>query len=164
MQKNIVETLTGAVVLIVAGVFFFFAYKGSGMRMEAGYVVKAGFSNASGIALGSGVRIGGIKIGTVSDLSLDPETYEAVVSMQIRNATKLPKDSSASVVSSGLLGEKYIQITPGGDEKMLVNGDKIEFTQSAINLEEMIGKFMFSGGGVDKNKTANPTTPPTDIQ
>ena len=147
----------GAVVLIVAGLFFVFAYKGSGMQIESGYIVKADFANASGIALGSDVRIGGIKVGTISDLTLDANSYEAVVSMQIRSATKLPKDSSAAVVSSGLLGEKYIQITPGGDEEMLADGGKIEFTQSAVNLEEMIGKFMFSGGGVDKNKT--PATP-----
>lgn len=165
MQKNIIETLMGAVVLLVAGVFLAFAYKGSGLRIEDGYVIKANFANASGIALGSDVRVGGIKIGTVSDLTLDSESYEAVVFMQIRSATKLPKDSSASVVSSGLLGEKYIQITPGGDEKMLAGGGKIEFTQSAINLEEMIGKFMFSGGGVDKNNQTSPNAgteqPPT---
>lgn len=166
MQKNIIETLMGAVVLVVAGVFLAFAYKGSGMRIEAGYLVKANFSNASGIALGSDVRIGGIKIGTVSDLFLDPDSYEAVVTMQVRSATKLPKDSSASVVSSGLLGEKYIQITPGADDKMLANGDKIDYTQSAVNLEEMIGKFMFSGGGVDKNKSSNTSnsSSPTSTQ
>ncbi len=163
MQKNIIETLTGAVVLIVAGVFFSFAYKGSGMQVESGYVVKADFSDVSGIALGSDIRIGGIKIGAVSDMYLDPETYESIVLMQIRSATKLPKDSSAAVVSSGLLGGKYIQITPGGGDDMLVNGDKIEFTQSAVNLEEMIGKFMFSGGGVDKNKAASPATSTTDM-
>lgn len=156
MQKNIIETLMGGVILLVAGVFMAFAYNGSGMRMEDGYTVHANFSNASGIALGSDVRIGGIKIGTVNNLTLDSDSYEAVISMQIRSATKIPKDSSASVVSSGLLGEKYIQITPGGEEKMLASGDKISFTQSAINLEEMIGKFMFSGGGVDKNKSATP--------
>lgn len=154
MQKNIIETITGAVILLIAGVFLAFAYQGSGMRMEDGYVINANFSNASGISMGSDVRIGGIKVGTVSNLTLDPDSYEAIISMQIRSATKIPKDSSASVVSSGLLGEKYIQITPGGDEKMLAGGDKISFTQSAVNLEEMIGKFMFSGGGVDKNKSA----------
>jgi phospholipid/cholesterol/gamma-HCH transport system substrate-binding protein len=154
MQKNIIETITGAVILLIAGVFLAFAYKGSGIRMEDGYNVHANFSNASGIVLGSDVRIGGIKVGTVSNLTLDTNSYEAVISMQIRSATQIPKDSSASVVSSGLLGEKYIQITPGGEEKMLADGDKISFTQSAVNLEEMIGKFMFSGGGVDKNKSS----------
>ncbi len=160
MQKNIIETLMGGVILLVAGVFMAFAYNGSGMRMEDGYNVNANFSNASGIALGSDVRIGGIKVGTVNNLTLDSDSYEAVISMQIRSATKIPKDSSASVVSSGLLGEKYIQITPGGEEKMLASGDKITFTQSAVNLEEMIGKFMFSGGGVDKNKASAPASNP----
>jgi phospholipid/cholesterol/gamma-HCH transport system substrate-binding protein len=154
MQKNVIETLMGGVVLVVAMLFLVFAYNGSGVRVESGYVVTAHFGNASGIALGSDVRVGGIKIGTVSNMALDPESYEAVVSMQIRERTKLPKDSSAAIVSSGLLGEKYIQLTPGGDDAMLVGGDKISFTQSAVNLEELIGKFMFSGGGVDKNKGA----------
>ncbi len=158
MQKNIIETLMGAVVLAVAGIFLFFAYQGSGMKMEAGYAIKAHFANATGIALGSDVRIGGVKIGTVSDITLDGNSYEAILVMQIRSSTKLPKDSSAAIVSSGLLGDKFIQITPGGEEKMMVSGDKIEFTQSAVNLEEMIGKFMFSGGGVDKNKSAAPAT------
>ncbi|MEZ5692195.1 MAG: outer membrane lipid asymmetry maintenance protein MlaD [Rickettsiales bacterium] len=156
MQRNVIETLTGAVILGVAIVFFVFAYQGSGMRIESGYSVNAKFSNISGIALGSDVRIGGIKIGTVSDLALDANTYEAVVNMSIRSSTELPKDSSASIVSSGLLGEKYIQIVPGGDDKMLKDGDKIGYTQSAVNLEELIGKFMFSGGGVDKDKATTP--------
>ena len=154
MQKNILETLMGAIVLIVAASFLVVAYQGSQMRMSSdGYRVNAHFANASGIALGSDVRIGGIKVGVVSNLALDPKTYDAVITMQIHREAQVPEDSSAAIVSSGLLGEKYIQITPGGDDKMLADGGKIEFTQSAINLEEMIGKFMFSGGGVDdKNK------------
>jgi phospholipid/cholesterol/gamma-HCH transport system substrate-binding protein len=166
MQKNLLETLMGAVVLIVAGVFLSFAYEGSQMRVEAGYTVSAKFSNASGISLGSDIRIGGIKVGVVSGLTLDPESYEAVISMQIRKDTKTPKDSSASIVSSGLLGEKYIQLTPGSDDKMLADGGKIQFTQSSVNLEELIGKFMFSGGGVDKEKsdknTAKKSAPAAD--
>lgn len=156
MQKNVIETLMGGVVLIVAVVFLAFAYNGSGMRVEDGYTVTAHFHNASGIALGSDIRVGGVKVGTVSSIALDPESYDAVVSLLVRNKTKLPKDSSASIVSSGLLGDKYVQITPGGDDAMLAEGDKIGFTQSAINLEELIGKFMFSGGGVDKNKSGEP--------
>ncbi len=150
MKKNLLETLMGAVVLIVALAFLAFAYEGSQVRVEAGYTITGKFGNASGISNGSDVRIGGIKIGVISNLTLDPQTYEAVASMQIRAATPIPKDSSAAIVSSGLLGEKYIQITPGNDDKMLADGGKLEFTQSAVNLEELIGKFMFSGGGVDK--------------
>lgn len=150
MHKNVLETLMGAVVLIVAGFFLLTAYKSSEMRMGSdSYHVSGKFANISGIGLGSDVRVGGIKIGVVSNLSLDPKTYEAVATMQISNDTKLPKDSSAAIASSGLMGEKFIQITPGGEDAMLADGGKISFTQSSVNLEEMIGKFMFSGGGVD---------------
>jgi phospholipid/cholesterol/gamma-HCH transport system substrate-binding protein len=156
MQKNILETLMGAIVLVVAGAFLFFAYQGSQMRVEDGYNVSAHFNNASGVSLGTDVRFGGIKVGVVSNLGLDPKTYEAIITMTIRRETQLPKDTGAAIVSNGLLGEKFIQLNPGSDDKMLADGGKIEFTQSAINLEEMIGKFMFSGGGVDKDKGSKP--------
>lgn len=152
MQKNILETLMGGVVVIVAVSFLVFAYNGSQLRVEDGYNVNARFANASGIALGSDVKVGGIKVGVVSDMKLDNKTYEALVTLQVRNDTKLPKDSSAAISSSGLLGEKYVQISPGNDDAMLEEGGRIMFTQSGVNLEEMIGKFMFSGGGVDANK------------
>lgn len=158
MQKNVLETLMGAVVLIVAGTFLAFAYQGSQIHVEEGYTISAKFTNATGISLGSDVRIGGIKVGVVSSLSLDPKTYDAIVAMQVSNNTRLPRDSSASIVSSGLLGDKYIQLSPGGDEAMLKDGGHIDFTQSSVNLEEMIGKFMFSGGGVDKKTGAEPAT------
>ncbi len=151
MQKNIVETLIGAVVLVVAALFLVFAYNKSDVSVKGGYKIIAKFDNASGIALGSDVRVGGIKVGVVSDLHLDPETYQAVLTMQIGESAKLPKDSSASITGDGLLGGKYVQIVPGGDDAMLASGESIEYTQSAVNLEEMIGKFVFSGGGVDKN-------------
>lgn len=153
MQKNILETIMGGVVLLVAALFLVFAYNSSDMRVNDGYTIRGNFASAAGIALGSDVRIGGIKVGVVSNLDLDPKTYEAVVSMNIQSETKLPKDSSASIVSNGLLGEKYIQLVPGADDANLKEGGNIEYTQSSVNLEEMIGKFMFSGGGVDKDKT-----------
>ncbi len=139
----------GAIVLIVAAGFLLFAYEGSQLRVEAGYSVSGKFANASGISLGSDVRVGGIKIGVVSGLDLDPDTYEAIVKMLIRHDTRLPRDSSGAIVSSGLLGEKFIQLTPGADDSMLKEGGKLQFTQSSVSLEELIGKFMFSGGGVE---------------
>lgn len=163
MQKNIVETLMGAVVLIAALAFLIFAYQKSDVRVQDGYTVTAKFDNASGIALGSDVRVGGIKVGVVSDLGLDPTTYQALVSMQVSKSTKLPKDSSAAITGDGLLGGKYVQIAPGGDEEFLGKGDVIQYTQSSVNLEEMIGKFMFSGGGADK-KSAAPADAPTATQ
>jgi phospholipid/cholesterol/gamma-HCH transport system substrate-binding protein len=157
MEKNVLETLMGAVVIIVAATFLVFAYEGSQMHVEEGYKISGHFGDASGISLGSDVRIGGVKVGIVSDLGLDAKTYEAIVTMQIRRDTKLPQDSSAAIVSAGLLGDKFIAVTPGSDDKMLADGGKLQFTQSSVNIEQMIGKFMFSGGGVDsKDKKSAP--------
>jgi phospholipid/cholesterol/gamma-HCH transport system substrate-binding protein len=154
MQKNIVETLMGGLVLLVALVFLVFAYNKSDVSVGESYSVTAKFDNAAGVALGSDVRVGGIKVGVVSDLGLDPESYQALVTMQIRKNTKLPKDSSAAITGDGLLGGKYLQVVPGGDEAMLKDGGTIDYTQSAVNLEELIGKFVFSGGGADKKEAA----------
>ena len=104
----------------------------------------------SPLAPGSSVRVGGIKIGVVESLDLDPKSFQAIAKMRIRNDVKLPKDSSAAVQSTGLIGEKFLALEPGGDEANLNDGDKIAFTQPSVSLEEMIGKFVFSGGGADK--------------
>lgn len=149
MANNAIETVMGAVVLAVAGGFLYFAYDSSSVKSVDGYKIEADFTNITGIGLGSDVRIGGIKIGVIEKLKLDPKTYQAVAQMRINDDIILPKDSSASVQSAGLLGDKFVAIEPGGDEKNLGSGDKITFTQSSVSLEEMIGKFVFSGGGAD---------------
>ena len=148
MANNVIETVMGAVVLTVAGGFLYFAYSNSSVKQVDGYVVTADFSNINGIGLGSVVRVCGIKVGVVESLKLDETTYEAVAKMRIEESIKLPLDSSAAVQSAGLLGEKFISIAPGGDDVMLKDGGVIAYTQASVNLEEMIGKFMFSGGGV----------------
>ena len=150
MANNAIETVMGAVVLVVAGGFLYFAYDNSNIKSIDGYAVKADFSNISGIAVGSDVRVGGIKIGTVESLDLDPKSYEAVATLRVKNDVKLPKDTSAAVQSTGLIGDKFIALEPGGDDQNLANGDKIKYTEASVNLEEMIGKFVFSGGGADK--------------
>ncbi|MBV8939625.1 MAG: outer membrane lipid asymmetry maintenance protein MlaD [Alphaproteobacteria bacterium] len=158
MQKNAIETIIGAAVLAVAAGFVAFAYKGSEMSIDrsSGYTVKAKFANATGINTGSDVRIGGIKVGTVSDMQLDSKTYDALVYLHINDKTKVPADSSAAIVGSGLLSDKFVQIVPGGDDAMLKEGGTITFTQSSVSLEELIGKLMFSGGGVDKGDKSAP--------
>ncbi len=150
MANNAIETVMGAVVLAVAGGFLFFAYNNSNVKPIDGYVLTAAFSNISGIAPGSSVRVGGIKVGVVESLTLDPKTYQAVASLRVEDGVKLPRDSSAAVQSAGLLGEKFLALEPGGDDAELKNGDKLAFTQPSVSLEEMIGKFVFSGGGADK--------------
>lgn len=150
MANNAIETVMGAVVLAVAGGFLYFAYSNSNVKPIEGYAISASFSNISGITAGSSVRVGGIKVGVVESLDLDPKSFQAIAKMRIQDTIKLPRDSSAAVQSAGLLGEKFLALEPGGDEENLGNGDKIAFTQPSVSLEEMIGKFVFSGGGADK--------------
>ena len=152
MGRSVFETIMGALVLVVAAGFMMFAYQSSNLKPVEGYALKAKFDTVAGVGMGSDVRIGGIKVGVVSSMELDPSTYKAVVTFQIMTNTKIPADSSASVVSDGLLGSKYVKIEPGADDKMLAAGEAITYTQSAVNLEELIGKMVFSGGGVDKGK------------
>jgi phospholipid/cholesterol/gamma-HCH transport system substrate-binding protein len=150
MANNAIETVMGAVVLAVAGGFLYFAYNNSNVKPIEGYAVTAAFSNISGVNAGTSVRVGGIKIGVVEALDLDPTSYQAIAKLRVGSNIKLPKDSTAAVLSSGLIGEKFIGIEPGGEEAMLGDGDRITLTQSSVSLEEMIGKFVFSGGGADK--------------
>lgn len=149
MGKNLIETIMGAVVLVVAVLFVMFVYDQRTVSAGDGYQLRAAFDDVSGIGTGSEVRIGGIKVGTVVKLSLQDDTYRPMLAMQVRKGVKLPTDSSAAIVSESLLGGKYVSLQPGADDAMLATGDEIRYTQSAVNLEEMIGKFMFSGGGVE---------------
>lgn len=159
MGKSWFETIMGALVLVVAGSFMAFAYQNSNLRPVEGYPLQAKFDTVAGVGLGTDIRIGGIKIGVISDMRLDPDTYKAILTLQIKTGTKIPADSSASVVSDGLLGSKYVKIEPGAEEKMLAANSFIPYTQSAVNLEELIGKMVFSGGGVDKGGKKDTTSP-----
>jgi len=119
MQNNTVETLIGAIVVAVAAGFLFFAYTTTGTGSIGGYDVKARFSSADGIVTGTDVRLHGIKIGSVSSLTLDPKTYAAILHLNIRNDVPVPDDSSVKITSSGILGNSYLAIQPGGSDKML---------------------------------------------
>jgi phospholipid/cholesterol/gamma-HCH transport system substrate-binding protein len=147
MNRNLLETLLGAVVLIVAIVFLIFAYGSSQVGGGDGYELIARFDRVDGLEKGSDVRISGIKVGSVVDQRLDPETFRAEVVFTVRDDVELPLDSSAAVVSNGLLGGKYLQLVPGGDLDVLQPGEEITLTQSAINLEDLIGQAIFSQGG-----------------
>jgi phospholipid/cholesterol/gamma-HCH transport system substrate-binding protein len=147
MTRNLLETLLGAVVLIVAVGFLAFAYRTSQVQENGGYELIARFDKVDGLERGSDVRISGIKVGTVLDQALDPETYRAEVRFSLREDVRLPADTSAAVVSNGLLGGKYLALVPGGDIEMLEAGDEVTLTQSAVNLEDLIGHMIFSQGG-----------------
>jgi phospholipid/cholesterol/gamma-HCH transport system substrate-binding protein len=146
MTRNLLETLLGAIVLIVAIVFLGFAYSASRLGDEPGYELTARFDRIDGLQRGSDVRIGGIKVGTVIDQRLDPATYRAEVRFTVQDGVEVPADSSVSVAMDGLLGGKYLSLVPGGDIEMLEPGDEVSLTQSAINLEDLIGHLIFGGG------------------
>lgn len=155
MSNNAIETVMGAVVLAVAGGFLYFAYSNGDVKPIEGYTVTAAFTNIGGITPGSSVRVGGIKVGVVEKLALDPKSYQAIATLRVGSDVVLPKDSSAAVQSAGLLGDKFVALEPGGEDINLGEGDKIAYTQPSISLEEMIGKFVFSGGGADKGDKAD---------
>lgn len=156
MRSNVIETIVGALVLLVAGAFLLFAYRGSQMNVDraSGYSIKARFANATGINTGSDVRIGGVKVGVVTGMELDEQSFAAILTLHLAGKMKIPVDSTAAIVGSGLLSDKFIQIMPGGDDNALQPGAMIKLTQSSVSLEELIGKFVFSGGGVDKGGSA----------
>ena len=152
MTGNLVESLIGAVVLLVAGWFLNFAYERTEMTNVAGYELIAKFDRIDGLNIGSDVRLSGIKIGTVTSQELDPDTYEAVVRLAITDSVHLPGDTSVAITSEGLLGGSYLSILPGGMEEMMVDGDEFEETQDAIDLIAMINRFMYGGKDKDEEK------------
>lgn len=161
MQSNLVETLIGAIVVVIAGVFLFYGYSNSGMRSAGGYHVKAEFDRVDGLANGSDVRLSGIKVGTVVGQAIDQTNYQAVVTMSLAPDVKIPDDSSARITSEGLLGSNYIALSPGGSEEYLADGGEISFTQGSVDLMGLIGQAVFSAGGgkSDDGKSAPAPAP-----
>jgi phospholipid/cholesterol/gamma-HCH transport system substrate-binding protein len=144
MGRHVFETLMGAVVLVVAGLFLVFAYSSTNVRPVHGYNVIAKFERVDGLAPGSDVRLSGIKVGTVVDQKLEPHTYLAVVTMSIDSHVRLPVDTVAQITSEGLLGANFLSLVPGADEKVISPGGELRFTQSPVNLVQMLGKFIFN--------------------
>jgi len=150
MSRNLIETVLGAVVLVVAALFLFFAYTTSQVRAVAGYQVTAEFDRIDGIRDGSDVRIAGVKVGSILEERLDPKTFLATVRLSIDPAYKLPDDTVAEIISAGLLGDRFMALVPGGSEQMIPPGGRIKFTQSPVSLENLIGQMIFSQPGAQK--------------
>ncbi len=145
MQGNIIETIIGAVVLVVAILFVFYAYRTAGVSTTSGYVISAQFDRVDGLALGSDVRMSGIKIGTVTDMSLDRENYQAQIEMTISSDVLLYEGTAAKITSSGLLGNQYISLDPGGGQEAIKTGGEITDTVGAVDLLSLVSRFIFSG-------------------
>lgn len=149
-NNNYFEIIVGTFVLFCAAFFFFSSFKNSRVSNAVGYNLIAKFDNIDGIENGSDVKISGVKVGTVVEQILDEQTFRAALKININNSVKLPSDSSAKIASEGLLGSKYLSINPGADEEILKDGDEISFTQSSVNFEDLLGKFIF--GDKEKNE------------
>lgn len=152
MGGNLVETLIGAAVLVVAGIFLAFGYSTSSIGSDGGFMLVAKFDRVDGLTTGSDVRMSGIKVGTVIAQRLDQETYQAVIEMDIKQGLPLPDDSSAKITSEGLLGATYLSLDAGGSEDFLENGSEIRFTQGSIDLMSLIGQAIFSATGNTEEK------------
>ncbi len=144
MKHNMIETIMGMVVLVIAGFFVVFAYSRSQLHPTNGYNLIAKFERIDGLAVGSDVRLSGVKIGSIINQIVDPKTYLAVVTFNVGSFIKLPKDTSAEIVSDGFLGNKYLALVPGGADEIIPFGGEIVHTQSSISLEAMIGQVIFS--------------------
>jgi phospholipid/cholesterol/gamma-HCH transport system substrate-binding protein len=157
-RHNPVEIATGAAVLLVAGGFLVFAVANTGHLSTGGsYVLHAAFDHVDGLATGADVRIAGVKIGAVDGIVLNPKTYEADVAFTVQNGVSLSTDSSATISTDGLLGGKYLALATGGEEAVLKPGGTITITQGSMNIEALIGKYIFGGtGGGNAAKPAAP--------
>ena len=153
-QRNLVETVAGAIVLVVAIGFLGYAVANTGRTPVSGYSLHARFDHIDGLAIGADVRVAGVKVGSVMTARVDPQSFQADVAFTVQNAVKLPRDSSAEITSDGLLGGKYISLVPGGDEQTLPAGGMVTITQGSISLEQLLGKFIFSVTNLSGQKPA----------
>jgi phospholipid/cholesterol/gamma-HCH transport system substrate-binding protein len=125
----------------------------SSLTSDGYYEISARFDNIGGLRVKSAVKVSGVKIGQVKEIDYDSESFEAVVYMQVdEQYSKFPLDTIASIFTSGLLGEQYVGLEPGGDEKLLQNQSEIRHTQSAMVLEQIIGQFLFSKASDSKDE------------
>ena len=155
MNRKVLDLWVGVFVAIGFLSLLFLALKVgnlSGSNFAETYVLQARFDNIGGLKVRGPVKSAGVVVGRVSEIHFDPQTYEAVVTMTVDTRFKFPKDTFASILTSGLLGEQYIGLDVGGDEKMLSPGDSISKTQSAVVLEKLISQFLFNKASEGQDK------------
>src|SRR5574337_275869 len=146
-QNKTIEVLVGLFVLLGVAALVFGALKAANLTSigtENTYALYARFDNIGGLKVRAPVRSAGVVVGRVTSIALDTKTYQGVVTMQIDRRFQFPKDSAAKILTAGLLGDQYVGLEPGGDEKDLAAGDTVAQTQSAVVLENLIGQFLFN--------------------
>ncbi len=148
VHRKTLETWVGLFVVAGIGALAVLAFKVGNLTasdVTDGYQVRASFDNIGGLKVKSPVSMAGVRVGRVSAISFDNERYQAVVTMDISGRyNRIPADTSATILTSGLLGEQYVGLEPGGAETFVKGGDTLRLTQSAVVLEKLIGQFLFS--------------------
>ena len=142
----------GAVVLFVAAFFLIFSYNTANVKDVSGYEITADFSSIGGLSVGDDVQISGVKVGTITGLTLNTETYLAEVRMSIDPSIKIPEDTAAIISSESLLGGRFMGLEPGAMDTYIPSGGKIQYTQAAQNLEQLLGEFIFNAGDAGAGK------------
>ncbi len=143
MDRKRIETALGTLVVLAGLSFIAAAYNTADLQRTRGYTIEARFFKVGGLQEGNEVRIGGIKVGTVSNLVLDPQTYDAVAEITLHPKLKIPVDSVAAIGTDGLLGGQYLILEPGTETELLKAGDVMERTKDASSLEDIIGDIIF---------------------
>lgn len=145
MKQTTLELFAGIFVLLgIAAVAYLTIKLGSGSQIGGDtYLVEARFTNAGGLHSGSGVHVAGVSIGRVESVRLDPADFSAIATLRLPSALRLPTDSMAAIKTTGLIGDKYVSLSPGADETFLPPGTRITMTESSVDLESLIGKMAF---------------------
>lgn len=156
MSENTTEVIVGGAVLAVAIGFLFYAGQVTGFSRggQSEYTLSASFRSADGVAVGTDVRMAGVKVGRVTGISLDPETYRAATDFTVSESIDVPEDSAVAISSEGLLGGNYVEILPGGSPIYFEPGDEIEFTQGAVSVISLLMKFVSGDEGDAQNGAA----------
>jgi len=143
MSGTTAEIAVGGAVLALAAGFLVYAGQVTGMGGgQEAYVLNASFRSADGVSVGTDVRMAGVKVGRVTDIALDPQTYRAATVFSVREGIDVPEDSAVAISSEGLLGGNYVEILPGGSPFYLSPGEEIEFTQGSVSLVGLLMKFV----------------------
>ncbi len=165
-QRQSFQIGTGLFILLGFAALGYLATQTSSLanyREGASYALKARFTNIGQLKLRAPVKVAGVRIGSVSGIQLEPDKLDALVTLAVdQRFDKIPEDSAAAVFTSGLLGDQYVAIQPGGSPDMFKNGDEVILTQSSMQLEDLIGKYLVGGdaGKSDAKAPSKPDAPP----
>jgi len=163
-QRQSFQIGTGAFIVLGFAALGYLATQTTSLanyRQGASYDIKARFTNVGQLKLRAPVKVAGVRIGSVSDVKLEPDKLDALVTMSIdKRFDKIPDDSAASIFTSGLLGDQYVALNPGGSPDVLKNGDEVVLTQSSMQLEELIGKYLVGQGDAGRTGDKKAESPP----